>query len=213
MSGFELAKRINEDVKVYEKYGINGIIEDGTQRPFYPTGYAFYTYARSLFDSSLSCEDIAEDYFSCAFGKDWKDFYEYLRELGEAFDYYYLHDMMKKVFYSPENTKKLAKIPEIIAKGRKLIEEHYNSDVRMQTVSVRILEKHANHMELLGEALYKKSLGKDDEAFEIFEKYRLLSGKDEIEIDPYFDHTLYFNHITRIFKEKSDFGNVIIESV
>ena len=40
-----------------------------------------------------------------------------------------------------------------------------------------------------------------------------LSGKDEIEIDPYFDHTLYFNHITRIFKEKSDFGNVIIESV
>ena len=213
-SGFELAKRINEDIKVYEKYGINGLIEDGTQRPFYPTGYHFYTYARTLFDSSLSCEEIAEDYFSCAFGDTWKKFYAYLEELGDAIDYYYLHDMMKKLHYSEENVKKLARVPEIVAKGLELIKEHYNSDYRIRTASVRILEKHAKHTELLAAALAKKAVGLDDEAMELYEKYRIESGKDEIELGLYFDHTLYNNHLPGIFKKKSEFtGGPIIESV
>ena len=218
VSGFELAKRINEDIKVYKEYGINGIIEDGSQRSFYPTGYHFYTYARTLFDSSLSCEEIAEDYFSHAFGKDWKKFIDYLTELGEAIDYYYLHekrsaDMKVSPFYNPEQAKKLDRVPEIIEIGRKLIEENYNSDYRVQTVSVRLLEKHANHAEILGAALAKKARGMDDEASELYEKYRLLSGKDEVEIGTYFDHTLYMNHISRIFKTKSNLSGPIIESV
>ena len=210
-SGFELAKRINEDIKVYETYGINGLIEDGTQRPFYPTGYPFYTYARTLFDSSLTCEELAEDYFSCAFGEDWRKFYDYLEELGDAIDYYYLHKINDEPYYSEENVKKLAKVPQIVAKGKRLINEQYNSDYRIRTVSVRILEKHAKHIELLAAALSKKAVGLDDEAVKLYNVYRVESGKDEIELGLYFDHTLYNNRFSYIFNKKSEFalGNII----
>ena len=59
LGGIELAGIVNQDVRVYKKQGINGVIEDGSQRSFFPTGFAFYTYARTLFDSSLSAEEIA----------------------------------------------------------------------------------------------------------------------------------------------------------
>ena len=101
-----------------------------------------------------------------------------------------------------------------MAKGLELIKEHYNSDYRIRTVSVRILEKHAKHVELLAAALSKKAVGLDDEAMKLYEKYRIESGKDEIELGLYFDHTLYNNHLPGIFKKKSEFaGGPIIESV
>ena len=73
VGGILLSKVVNSDIKFYCENDINGAIEDGSQRSFFPTGLCFYTYARTLFDSSLSAEEIAEDYFSHAFGKDWRD--------------------------------------------------------------------------------------------------------------------------------------------
>ena len=37
ISHIGIAKRLSEDVKVYRQYGINGILEDGSQRCFFPT--------------------------------------------------------------------------------------------------------------------------------------------------------------------------------
>jgi hypothetical protein len=218
VSGFEIAKRINEDVKVYQKYGINGIIEDGSQRSFYPTGYHFYVYARTLFDSSLTCEEIIEDYFSAAFGKNWQEFVDYLKELGNAIDYSYLHYELSSSdkfspYYNPEEAKKLSRVPEIVMKGRRLIEENFHQDERVRTVSMKLLEKHSNHIELFAAALEKKALGLDAEASEIYEKYRLLTGKDEIEIESYFDHGLFMYFISRIFNTKTDFSGPVIASV
>ena len=75
ISHLSIANRLNEDVKFYGKIGVNGVLEDGSQRCFFPTGLALYVYARTLYDASLSFEEIAEDYFSYAFGEDWKQFY------------------------------------------------------------------------------------------------------------------------------------------
>ena len=205
VTGFELAKLIVKDIEVYRDHGINGIIEDGSQRCFYPTGYHFYTYARKLFDISLSEEDIAKDYFSTAFGEDWRSFYNYLDRLREAIDYRYLSKIVNTPFYSPENVSRLAKVPEILAEGRELIAKHYNSDHRLRTVSVRLLERHARHIELLWAALSKRAVGKDDEALELYEKWRIETGKDEAEIGAYFDHTIYARHTRTLFNKKSDF--------
>lgn len=215
IGGVERAKIISKDIKFYGKNGVHGVIEDGSQRSFFPTGLAFYVYARTLFDNKLKFEDIAEDYFYHAFGEDWKKFYDYLEELGETFDFEYLEgrksgDLSRSQYYSPTHADKLNKIKKITDKGRKIIAENYNSEFRIRTVSVRLLEKHAKYADLLSEALIPKALGDDDKADELYSKMAEEIGKDEIEIQTCYDHGLAFYSLDKIFKVRTrDTGPII----
>ena len=212
--GIELSKRINEDIKAYKEYRVNGIVEDGSQRSFFPSGLAFYTYARTLFDTSLSFEDIAEDYLSNIYGENWRDFYNYLDKLGCAFNFNYLEgefsaDEERSPYYNPAHAKTLESIPEIIAEGRELIKSHYNSNRRVQTVSVRLLEHHADYAEKLAYALVPKALGDDEEAMRRYEELRLDAGSREIAFERYYDHTLAFYSLGPVFRRKTS-GEPII---
>ena len=204
-----IAKIINEDVKAYKMKGVNGLIEDGSQRSFFPSGFAFYTYARTLFDCSLSYEEILEDYFSCAFGESWKKFHEYLTELSEALDSKYLEGQ-KCVspeigrFYSPDEAKLLERVSDVTERGLALIKEHYNSDVRVRTVSVRLLELHAESCAALAKALALKAVGKDGEAKALYTEWRLKFGAREAEFQPFFDHTLCVYAFSRIFSKSTN---------
>ncbi|MBO5101378.1 MAG: hypothetical protein J6C39_02495, partial [Clostridia bacterium] len=197
-----------------KEYRVNGIVEDGSQRSFFPSGLAFYTYARTLFDTSLSFEDIAEDYLSNIYGEDWRDFYNYLDKLGSAFNFNYLEgefsaDEERSPYYNPAHAKTLESIPEIIAEGRKLIKSHYNSKRRVQTVSVRLLEHHADYAEKLAYALVPKALGDDEEAMRRYEELRLDAGSREIAFERYYDHTLAFYSLGPVFRRKTS-GEPII---
>ena len=216
VSGTSLAKVINSDIKFYKANKINGVIEDGSQRSFFPTGFLFYTYARTLYDVSLSEEEIREEYFSAAFGEDWRKFYDYLDKLGRAFDHEYMtgdayrksrktnrYDPMESVFYDPSRVPALKSVRDITAEGRKLIEEHYNSDYRVRTVSVRLLEFHALYAELLSDALVEKALGNDDKADELKEKMRLTVGKYETMFERWYDQGLYYYAVERMFKART----------
>ena len=215
LGGIERSDIINRDIKFYAENGVDGVIEDGSQRSFFPTGLAFYTYARTLYDNSLSFDEIAKDYFSCAFGEDWKLFYDYLEKLGKAFDYEYLEgrksgDMSRSQYYSPEHSERLAKIGEITDYGRKLIADHYNSEFRIRTASVRLLEKHAKFADLLAAALVPKAIGNDDLADELLEKMKFEMGKEEAFIQPCYDHGLAFYALNMIFSKRTrDVGPII----
>ena len=215
LGGIERSDIINRDIKFYAENGVDGVIEDGSQRSFFPTGLAFYTYARTLYDNSLSFDEIAEDYFTCAFGEDWKLFYDYLEKLGKAFDYEYLEgrksgDMSRSQYYSPEHSERLSKIGEITEYGRKLIADHYNSEFRIRTVSVRLLEKHAKFADLLAAALVPKAVGNDDLADELLKKMKLEMGKEEAFIQSCYDHGLAFYALDMIFSKRTrDVGPII----
>ena len=216
ISGIEISKLINDDVRTYNEYGINGIIEDGSQRSFFPTGLAFYTYARSMFDGSLSAYDIAEDYFKHAFGEDWKKFYDYLVKLEGAMKYRFCQGEMSKnrevsPFYNPDEAKLLATVPEIVAEGRELIKEHYNSDYRLHTVSVRLLEHHAYFAEMHAKALYEKALGNDESAAKIGEELRIEFGRRECEIERYFDQYECFMYLRHtIYNSKTNVAAITV---
>ena len=199
----QVAARINEDVKAYQKKGLSGIIEDGTQRAFFPNGLPFYTYARTLFDTTLSFEDILEDYFSSAYGEDWKLFRAYLDKLGKLFDYAYLEgeksgNAAVGRYYNPEYAKTLDALDPILEEGRALIEKHYNSDRRLSTVSVRLLEYHQEFCKRLAKAVRFKALGKEDKATEAFEEFRISFGKREVEIQSFYDHYVCFAKYNRM---------------
>ena len=199
---------INSDIRHDGKIDISGVIQDGSQRSFFPTGLAFYNYARTLYDSSFTFEELVEEYFSCAFGEDWRKFYDYLKRLGEAFDHEYLcGDKYKgsdhSEWYAPEQVERLKTAYGIIEEGRALIKEHYDSDYRVRTVSVRLLEFHARYAELFADALCLKAVGDDDGAMALCEKMRDECGKREIEFERWYDHGMFFEFVMGLFKSRT----------
>jgi hypothetical protein len=206
-TGIALAKCIYDDARAYKANGIDGMIEDGTVRPFFPTGLAFYTCASAMYDLSLSFEEIVEDYFSHAFGKDWKKFYGILSELCDLFDPEYLAGI-KSVnteisgYYNPEHAKDLEKIPALMEKLRALVKENYTSEHRAQTVAVRLLEYYADYCVMLADALVSKANGREEEAQDKYKAMFVEFGKREVEIDPYYDHGTAMMAIRSIFNNK-----------
>ena len=196
ISGLTTALRAHEDVKIYKERGVNGVIEDGSQRSFFPNGFAFYAYARTLFDTSLSYEEILLDYFSNAYGADWRKFYDYLTKIKDALPFeYFSWDESKKrdEFYCvPEQIEKIRNIKEITKEGRELFAKYYDSDYHSVSFSVRLLEYHAEFCDLISDWMLAKALGDDDKATELYDKARIEFGKHEAEIQTCFDHHLYF---------------------
>ena len=204
ITGLRLARLLVDDVRTYKEYGIDGILEDGTQRCFFPTGITLYTYARSMFDMSLSYEDIVEEYFECAFGEAWRKFYDIFLKLDEAFDYQFMVrrksiDVRVSTLYNPEHAKSLEKVKEITERLRALIKEHYNADYRVGTVSVRLLEYYAEYCDLLADAYIPKAQGNDALALERFNHLVERMGRHEVAIEKYFDHTLMTNALRVVF--------------
>ena len=92
--------------------------------------------------------------------------------------------------------ERIATIREITSKGRRLISSHYNSDYRVRTVSVRLLEFHADFCDMISDWMAAKARGEIELAAELLEKARIECGRHEAEFERYFDHALYFSEYT-----------------
>ena len=172
LSGTKIAERIYEDVRLYRERGFDGIIQCGTQRSFFPHGLAFYTNARALIDGEISFEAILEDYFFTAFGEDWRDFYGYLVALEESLPYKYFYRAKDKLnVYAPSLADRIDGISRVCEQGQKLIEDHYSSEDRIRTVSVRLLEHYNDYARNIGTIAAEKARGNTDEARRIMDEY------------------------------------------
>lgn len=205
LSGQILAKRIFEDIEVYKSRDIDGLIACGSERSFFPNGFAYYVFARKQFDLSLTYEELLEDYYSCAYGEDWKQFADYLLELADAMGFGFMEgeeseDETISSFYSPTRAARLAEVPAIVERGKKLIEEHYDSDKRISTVSVRLLEIHAEYAVRLAEFLSAKAEGKTPEEAEkiLVERVADYMSQWEPVTERYFDYELAIQMMKRI---------------
>ena len=189
------ARRVYEDVVSMKTIGIDGIIEDGSQRSFFPHGFVFYIYAEALLNRDCDYEKVKEDYFSHIYGENWKEVEAYLAEISELFDFGYMagekgEDDTIGIRYSPSRVANLNKIKEVAARGRALAEKNISLPVRVQTVSMRLLYRHAEYCELLAEMMTELALGNKDGARTQWEKFRDDFGRYEYELESYFDHYL-----------------------
>ena len=203
---FDSAKTIHEDIKGYRAHGYRGIIEDGSQRSFFPTGFGFYTYASTLFDTSVNFDELVEDHFSHAYGEDWRTVAELYRELGKAIDYRYLIGSLGRPganskWNNPELIPSFEKVYEITKKYRPFVEAHKNMPKRAQTVSYRVLARYLDYCDGLTRALILKAGEKDKEAYEAYREFFREFGKREIEIERVFDQSLSYRSLEKIFKD------------
>ena len=207
VSGQSLARRIFEDAETYKALGIDGMIACGSQRSYFPNGFAYYVFARKLFDISLTLEEMAQDYYSHAYGEDWREFYDYLSELDRAFGFAYMEleesaDESISSYYNPQRAELLATVPEIVERGMALIKAHYDSPDRVRTVSVRILEHHAKYAQLLADAVCSKAKGEDEEAMSKGEELYNLLSEIEPHVETYLDMNLTAVYIRYMLGQK-----------
>ncbi len=200
-----IARRIFEDNRSLKAMKMDGCLEDGSNRSFFPNGFVDWIYGASLLDADLRFEDAVEDYFSHIYGKDWKLARNYLEKMSAAFDHNYMCgqrsvDPERGDFYNPEHVKSLEMVREIAAEGREFIKTHLAMPTRPQTVSWRLLMRHTEWCERFAEVMIEKCQGHDKYAMELFEKFAADFGKYDFETENYLDFGMAMSSLMNVVR-------------
>ena len=210
-----LAKIMHEDVLGYHKHGFLGIDENCSERSFFPTGFLFYVYARTMFDTSYTFEELKKEYFGAAFGEDGLKIADYLERLGKAIGFEYLEGERSdapedNLFYAPSHVDSIKSAKAIISEGRELIAKNYNMPYRMGTYSVRLLELHADYADMLTDVFVAKAAGDDAEADVRYKTLMEEMGKREIYFETCYDHPLLFNSFSTVINKRTKYSEPVI---
>ena len=200
-----LAKTIWSDMKGLSRHKLSGIVEDGSQRAYFPNGFQFYVYGEMQYDNSRSFESLEKEYYSAAYGKDWELVRDYLDKIDELSDWLYLagfkgENDKDKRHYNPSVAEKFEKIPAIVDEFMPIVKAHYDTPHRCEYVSWNLLEWHGKFLKLYSKAAVHKCRGEDKEAFETFDALcKELAPLDLIRHDCY-DHFQIMNALNFIFR-------------
>ncbi len=200
-SGLYLARLIYDDVVTLRKQGLRGIVEDGSQRSFFPNGFAFYVYGETLFDATVPFEIMLEDYFSHAYGADWQAVCEYLSAIRDRLDYAGLFTLRKiHATSAPEQARLAAEVAAVTAAFRPVIKKNLVQKKRASTVAWQLLQYFAEYAE--GYAAVVERLASNDQpgAEAAAEKLIDAFSKHEIYIERYYDHCLAMSGIKHMLQ-------------
>lgn len=192
-----LARLIYDDIRALKKWNLQGIVEDQTQRAFFPTGFPVYLYGRALTDESLSYEDIRDDYFSHAFGAEWKLALRYLEQISDCFDFGYPANAAPV-----DMTQCRKRVAELVAWFRPIAERNYIQKLRVQTVSWQLLEHHMEFVPLIADTFEEYALGTEEETTRSFQQYLDTIGKKEPQLQRYLDVGLIGKALSRKLRNR-----------
>lgn len=202
---YEMGRILLEDIRSLKKHNINGIIEDQTQRSFLPTGFPMYLFGQAMFDSDVTFEEVAEDYFSHSFGDDWKLCMDYLAEVSRLFDPVYLRGekgIDGRPFYNPAHVENLDMIPVVVDKFTEIIERNKHNNIRSVEVSWRYMYHHARIIKRLANALSAKAEGDDSRAYMLWEDTLDYAATHEDLFQEVFDVSTFATVMRGIFGER-----------
>jgi len=203
-SGMYLAELLHHDVAALRKNGLHGMIEDGSQRSYFPTGLAYYVYGETLFDASSDFDELREDYLSHAFGENWRLAEEFLNKIRKHIDFAYLSGLMsadeeKGLYYNPEVSELAKQVPMIVREFAPVIEANLDQPYRAASVSWQMLEYLSIYVDMLSKAIAYKAVGDDENAKtaakECFDKMSEL----EVYIEHWYDQHMIYYALKRVF--------------
>ncbi len=202
-SGIALARRIYEDIDTYTDFSVDGLIQCGSQRSFFPNGFAYYVHARHLYDVTLSFEELQKEYFECAYGAYCARALEYFEKTEQCFDVAFTEgeksiDLARSRYYCPEEERVLRRYEEVAGEGEALAKELLKEPRRTVSLHGRLLHFHTQYARLLSEFFAQKARGDTEEARKACEKFRLEFGRHEESIEPYYDHFLALDALLQI---------------
>ncbi len=154
-----LAETLHEDIRGLRRIGLGGLISCQVQRCFLPSSLVMTVMGRTLWDRTLSFDQIAEDLYRSSFGRDWRKVRNYTRKLSQLFDPPLLRGERDQSDRK-ETLKKLAKIPAEIKRFSTVIEANLNATEQCHAQSWRYLTDHADICLAMVPAL--QALARDD---------------------------------------------------
>ena len=200
-----MSRLIYDDVRSWKALGLDGGIEDGSNRSFFPNGFVDHIYGATLLDNNLDYEAELADYYSHIYGPDWKKARAYLDKITEAFDPMFMWgkksaDPKLGEFYNPAQAEKLEQVKEITAEAREFIKTHLAMPTRPQTVSWRLLLRHTEWCDRIAEVIIEVCKGHKKYAKEMFLAFADDFGKYEFEMERYYDFGLSIHGLDYIVK-------------
>lgn len=194
-SGLYLAQLLHHDIAGLRKHGLHGIVEDGSQRSFFPNGFAFYLYGETLFDADVKFEDLLEDYFTHAYGFDWQLVVDFLTRIHDRIDYAYLAglksaDGEKGPYYAPEYVRKAKEIPSIVSAFKPIVERNLHQKKRSSAVSWQILKYDLEYLNGLADIVISLCVGDYELARMAKDRLKDKFSKYEVFIQRHYDHFL-----------------------
>lgn len=202
-----MSRRLYEDVRSLELLKMDGYVEDGSNKSFFPHGFHGVVYAETLMDKNLDYDALKEDYFRHAYGPDWKAALSYFEKLSELFDHAYMcgdlqTDPAQSIYYDPSRVRDFEEVHNVTAQGRALAAAHKKMPHRMQVMHWRLLDRHTEWCDLIADCMIAKCKGQDILAQEMWKKAVDTFGKYDLELDKWFDMSLAAVSYNRIMKAK-----------
>ncbi len=208
-------KNIYNDARSIADAGFHGIMDDKTQRSYFPTGLPMAIYGETLFDRELDLEEYTARYFEKCFGKDAKKARAYLEEISAIFDPDKLRvsddvvvvdtgtggGLKQQGFIgNPDTVERISKIYDCLEEFHPIIENDRAEEAECVQESWRILNLHQEYCRMYAEVFI--ALGKADKSLAT-EKVDVLKdwlGKNEDKFQPYLDLVLFIQKLDRMVK-------------
>lgn len=196
------ARRVYEDTLSHRVMETCGCMQDGSNKSFWPNGFAGHIYAETLMHRDTDYEAELADYYAALYGSDWEKVVGYLKRISEAFSFAYMEgelssDTKRGTHYNPERAAHLGSVAELCAELRAIERRHQPGKIRVQGLAWRLLLRHAQYCEGLAAVMLEKCVGHDRHALEKYNQFLLDFGKHDYETERYLDFGLaaISNHI------------------
>lgn len=161
MGYVHISKIIYDDIKCLKELHLDGYISCQELRAFLPNGLPNYVMGKCLFGTTQTFEELAEEYFTAAYGEDWKTYYEYLSQVSELCNCDYFNGKgSRKNETVRENMLKLKEVLLNFKEIRKNPSNSPKSDVNK--IFRKHLDYHNEYCILLANALYYLSGGEQE---------------------------------------------------
>lgn len=210
----EYARGRANDIKQLSVTGFDGIMSDGSQRTFFPTGLPLSIVGEFLFDTSIDTDKYIESYLADAFGEDYKAARDYLEKISASFDIKALSqvtgitaqdtgvdDKLSKkagIFGNKVLGDIIAKVPEIVDAFAPVLEKNLNSSDKCHKESWRILTYHGEYCKGLSKIYFALSRNDTDSAKKHFDELVDYLSEVELDIQLYFDLCLFYQRTSQL---------------
>lgn len=133
----------------------------------------------SLFNQSLTFDEIAEDYFKHAYGQNWSNCFHYLDKLSSFYSCDYFNRIGARVNY--EFAEKLKNALSHIRAFQPLLQSYLRESTGLENRFLKHLDYHFEYSILLTEALYHLARGSSKETTAAWNAFLSYIHSNEVE--------------------------------